>query len=235
MSVPVARLIYHPRRECRRFGGKMVYFDTTMGNQDPYVWNDAFLHSYCHITQLHPEIGDVNLWVSGDRFPEFSRLYCDLVFVVAQKCQWADANSLSRGDPIVDSNQAWADHYRWHAQHPLSRRTRFTLKADPARSFQPQEADGTLIDIVPFLRDHGVSLHSLRTGMRAGTGSQPMTIPDAAAEAIVKTLEGAPVTLHGPELRAIRRDTPDLESLRYTAEDESETPQLSRHGARCGC
>jgi hypothetical protein len=117
------------------------------------------------------------------------------------------------------------------------RRTRFTLKADPARSFQPQEADGTLIDIVPFLRDHGVSLDSLRTGMRAGTGSQPMTIPDAVAEAIVKTLEGAPVTLHGLELRAIRRGTPDLESQGHAGEDEPEAsaPQVSRHGARCGC
>lgn len=73
--------------------------------------------------------------------------------------------------------------------------------------------------------------------MRAATGSQPMTIPDVAAEAIVKTLEGAPVTLHGPELRAIRRDTPDLESQGHAGEDEPEdsAPQLSRHGARCGC
>lgn len=35
--------------------------------------NDAFSHSYCHITQFHAEAGDINLWVSGDRFPEFSR------------------------------------------------------------------------------------------------------------------------------------------------------------------
>lgn len=82
-----------------------------------------------------------------------------------------------------------------------------------------------------------ISPDSLRTGMRAATGSQPMTIPDVAAEAIVKTLEGAPVTLHGPELRAIRRDTPDLESQGHAGEDEPEdsAPQLSRHGARCGC
>jgi hypothetical protein len=61
MSAPVARLIYHPRRECRRFGGTTVHFDSTVGNQDSYAWNDAFPHSYCHIKQLHPEVGDVNL------------------------------------------------------------------------------------------------------------------------------------------------------------------------------
>ena len=93
MSVPDARLIYHPRRQRRTFDSATVYFDSTAGNQDPYVWNDAFLHSYCHITQFHAEVGDVNLWVSGDRFPEFSHLYCDLVFVVARKCLWEDANS----------------------------------------------------------------------------------------------------------------------------------------------
>jgi hypothetical protein len=196
VSAPVTRLIYHPRRECRRFGEATVYFDATRGNQDPYVWNDSFLHSYCHITQLHPEVGDVNLWVSGDRFPEFTRLYCDLVFVVAQRCQWADANDLTRCDPVVDSDEAWADHYRWHAQHPLKRWSRLTLKADPDRSFQPQGADQGLIDIVPVLHEHGVALDALRSGMRAGIGSRPMTIPQVAGEAVVKRLSAA-VTLHG--------------------------------------
>jgi hypothetical protein len=120
VSAPAARLIYHPRREFRRFGGTAVYFDSTSGNQDPYVWNDVFLHSYCHITQFRAEVGDINVWVSGDRFPEFRSLYCDLVFVVARKCPWTDANDPSRHDPIVDSDEAWADHYRWYTQHPLS-------------------------------------------------------------------------------------------------------------------
>jgi hypothetical protein len=158
VSAPAARLIYHPRREFRRFGSTAVYFDSTSGNQDPYVWNDVFLHSYCHITQFHAEVGDINVWVSGDRFPEFSSLYCDLVFVVARTCPWTDANDLSRHDPMVDSDEAWADHYRWYPQHPLKRRSRFTLKADPDRSFQPQTGSGDLIDIVPCLREHGITL-----------------------------------------------------------------------------
>ena len=236
VSAPVTRLIYHPRRECRRFGGTTVYFDSASGNQDPYVWNDSFLHSYCHITQFHSEVGDVNLWVSGDHFPEFSRLYCDLVFVVAQKYPWADANDLSRCDPVVDSDEAWADHYRWYAQHPLKRRSRFTLKAHTGRSFQPQEADGSLIDIAPLLQEHHVSLDALRAGMRAGTSSQPVTIPDPAGEAIVKRLSAA-VTLDGQKLRAIRRHSPDLESPGPGQGDQpsNPVPQGSRHGAHCGC
>jgi hypothetical protein len=95
-------------RQRREFGSTVVYFDSTTGNQDPYVWNEAFLHSYCHITRFHAEAGDINLWVSGDRFPQFSRLYCDLVFTVARKCLWTDANDLHRDDPLVDSDEAWA-------------------------------------------------------------------------------------------------------------------------------
>jgi len=174
------------------------------------VWNDAFLHSYCHITQFHAEAGDINLWVSGDRFPEFGRLFCDLVFVVARKCPWAQANDLSRDDPVVDSGQAWADHYRWYLQHPLTRRSRFTLKADPGQSFQPQAGDGDFIDLVPHLEEHGITLASLRAGMHAGTGSQPMTIPVPAAEEITRALARARAILWGPELRKIRLGHPDL-------------------------
>jgi hypothetical protein len=184
------------------------YFDSTTGNQDPYVWNEAFLHSYCHITRFHAEAGDINLWVSGDRFPQFSRLYCDLVFTVARKCLWTDANDLHRDDPLVDSDEAWADHYRWYCQHPLSRRSRYTLKADPGRSFQPQAADGGLIDIAPVLLEQGINLSDLQAGMNAGIGSQPIMIPIAAATAIEQTLRHAPVILTGAELQKLRKDNP---------------------------
>jgi hypothetical protein len=236
MPVPSARLIYHPRRECRIFGSATVYFDSTAGNQDPYVWNDAFLHSYCHITQFHAEAGDINLWVCGDHFPQFSHLYCDLVFVVARKCPWDDANDLRRDDPLVDSGRAWADHYRWYAQHPLTRRSRCTLKADPARSFQAQTADGNLIDIVPLLQEQGTGLPELRVGMHAGTGSQPMTIAIAAAEAIAKTLKHAPVIRTGPELRKIRLDHSDLASPAPAGDPAvTQITEQSRRCPHCGC
>lgn len=235
MSAPAARLIYHPRREFRRFGSTAVYFDSTSGNQDPYVWNDVFLHSYCHITQFHAEVGDINVWVSGDRFPEFSSLYCDLVFVVARTCPWTDANDLSRHDPMVDSDEAWADHYRWYPQHPLKRRSRFTLKADPDRSFQPQTGSGDLIDIVPCLREHGITLDSLRAGLRAGTGSQPMTIPVPVAKAITQALSCSHPTLRGPDLRKIRLRNPELQSPAWDAGPSADgVTQASPHSTRCG-
>ncbi|MDJ0554775.1 MAG: hypothetical protein QNJ68_10100 [Microcoleaceae cyanobacterium MO_207.B10] len=42
-------LIYHPSRLVSAFETIRVYHDTTNGNQDPYLWNQKFLHTYCHI------------------------------------------------------------------------------------------------------------------------------------------------------------------------------------------
>lgn len=56
---------------------------------------------------------------------------------------------------------------------PLTRRSRFTLKADPEHSFQAQACDAGLIDIVPLLEDHGITLASQRAGMHAGPAHSP--------------------------------------------------------------
>ena len=75
-------IIYHPKRQSSTYKNTVIYHDNIRGNQDPYIWNRRFLHTYCHITQLSPKIGYINFWVSGDTFPLFNHLYCDLVFVI---------------------------------------------------------------------------------------------------------------------------------------------------------
>jgi hypothetical protein len=137
---------------------------------------------------------------------------------------------------VVDSGEAWADHYRWYPQHPLTRRSRFTLKADPEQSFQAQASDGDLIDIVPLLGEHGITPASLRAGMHAGTGSQPMTILVPAAGAVTRTLARARTILRGPELPKIRLDNPDLQSPAPDGDMPSDgAPPASSHSHRCGC
>jgi hypothetical protein len=110
-------LIYHPPRDISTFGDMKVYHDPIKrGNQDPYIWNKQFLHTYCHITQLkltQLTRNDINFWVSGDTFPDFSHLYCDLVFVVQDKCLWKERNYVGCTDQIVDSKEAFIDHYQW--------------------------------------------------------------------------------------------------------------------------
>jgi uncharacterized protein YciI len=178
--MPSSHLIYHPKRQVSKAGRYSVYHDKFGGNEDPYIWNEQFLHTYCHITQLKNEEGQTNFWISGDTWPNFNALYCDCVFVIAEKHDWDDANTMRRSDPIVDSDQAYEHHYKWgdkeHGHHQLKRRGRYTLKADPKRSFQPQDGKGSLIDILPFLNSQGISTQKLRTAMNTGRGSRPFKL-----------------------------------------------------------
>jgi hypothetical protein len=206
-------LIYHPARAVSRFDNVTVYHDFIGGNQDPYVWNDRFLHTYCHITQMSPAISDINFWVGSDTFPNFSRLYCDLVFVVAEKVYWRQSNAIEPDDPIVETSEAYADHYRWaRDQHPLRRRRRFTLKADPRRSFQPQDARQSLLDVVPFLTDCGLSLAELREGLRAGFTSKPLRLGSPAIPLYEWLDQHASVKLAGSPLYTIRQQNPQRAS-----------------------
>jgi len=180
------------------------------------VWSTRFLHTYCHMTQMSPAVGDVNFWVSGDTFPRFP-------ISTAISSSWSrkrptgrKPTSLRVGDPLVDSDEAFIDHYRWAAyQHRLKRRRRFTLKADPDRSFQPQDSDKRLLDVVPFLEKQRLPLESLRTGLRAGITSKPMRLDGSIVGSLYQWVnEQAPVKLTGETLQAIRRVNPQLASPR---------------------
>ncbi len=207
-------LIYHPSRVRTAFDSITIYHDHIGGNQDPYIWNNQFLHTYCHITQMSPTVGDINFWVSGDFFPNFSYLYCDLVFVVAEKLYWANANTINRNDAIVDSDEAYNDHYRWATcQHHLKRRRRYTLKAEQDRSFQPQNIDQNLINILPFLINQGLSLDAVRQGLRAGFNSKPLKLGSVALSLYNWLEQYAPVKLNGTQLYKLRKDNPHLASL----------------------
>jgi hypothetical protein len=72
--------------------------------------------------------------------------------------------------------QAWADHYRWYPQHPLTRRSRSTLKADPEHSSQAQASDGDLTSRAGPLDAPG-------TGPRAAT-TRELVLGGVLAEAV---------------------------------------------------
>lgn len=206
-------LIYHPRRCHSQLDGVTIYHDQTEGNQDPYVWNRQFLHTYCHISQMRPKPGDINFWVSGDTFPNFSELYCDLIFTVKDKIYWSTANAIDRGSDVVDSDESYQDHYRWHGQHYFKCRRRYTLKAEPDRSFQPQAQNGALLDIVPDLLQIGFTLAELRAGLKSGFSSKPMRIHSSKElELYQKIFERAATHLRGIDLQFLRQKYPSLGS-----------------------
>jgi hypothetical protein len=206
-------LIYHPKRRVSNFGKVVVYHDSTTGNQDPYIWNQPFLHTYCHITQMSPEIGHINFWVSGDTFPNFTQLFCDLVFVVQEKVYWQECNTIDRHNPIVESEEAFNDHYGWAEQHHFQRRRRFTLKANPLQSFQPQTSENKLLDVLPVLVQMDLSVETLRKGMHAGTGSCPLRLDDDVTNALYTWLQrSASIKLGGDVLARIRKEHRELAS-----------------------
>ena len=210
-----SHIVYHPRRRVAQFGSKSVYFDATRGNQDPYIWSTRFLHTYCHMTELQDPIkGDVNFWVSGDRFPQFRQLFCDLVFVVDHVHHWPDANYIASLDPAVESTEAYTDHYMWAShQHRFLKKKRRTLKAHPRQSFQPQNGSGGLIDIVPFLRSLGWTVPKLRLALQKGRGSKPLPLTPKISRALYHTIfQGSQTKLRGSQLRPIRQRSPQLAS-----------------------
>jgi hypothetical protein len=174
----VSYLIYHPRRNETVFEDLTVFHDAFGGNEDPYVWNDKFLHTYCHITQLENVVGQVNFWISGNSYPNFTQLFCDCVFVIESKWYWKNRNSIENTDSLVDNAQAFEHHYQWpgRGHHFYKKRRRYTLKADASRSFMPQNENRKLIDILPFLNENGISTDALVKAMTSKRGSRPFRL-----------------------------------------------------------
>jgi hypothetical protein len=157
----------------------------------------------------------MEFWATGDSFPNFKVLECDLVFVIDEKTYWLDPNHISQSDPVVDSAAAYADHYSWVEDHQFRRRRRFTLKADRTHSFQPQTSNGELLDIVPGLNQIGLTEHVVARGIQSGYGAKPMHLDRDQSAGLYDWLDRqSPVKLTGPELSAIRDKHPELSSRR---------------------
>ena len=189
--MPDSYLIYHPKRNYGVYGGHHVHHDRLfVGNEDPYIWNDRFLHTYCHITQMKNEVGQINFWVGSDNFSQLNNLWCDCVFVVDEVSYWANRNFIAPTDKIVDSPEAFQYHYQWAAkgQHTFTRRERYTAKANSEHSFQPQDSNGNLIDVIPFLNRHAINTSALKVGLTAGVGSKPLKLPDTIGQLLYQYL-----------------------------------------------
>ena len=171
-------IIYHPKRNSTKIESHIIYHDVFGRNEDPYIWNDKFLHSFCHMTQITPQIGDIIFWCSGNSYPDFTELVCDCVFLVKEKVYWKSKNEIQLTDIIVDNEQAFEKHYKWvnppNNEHYFKRRKkRFTLKADMDKSFQPQNINRRLIDIIPFLNTLNIPTESLVNSIAKTRNGKP--------------------------------------------------------------
>lgn len=204
-------LVYHPKREVSEIRDLKIYHDSFFGNQDPYLWNEQFLHSFCHITQLRVQPKDILFWVSGDTYPNFTKLFCDCVFVIAKKEYWENANHIQPTDFIVDNEQTFDHHYKWvnppFNQHLFKRRRRYTLKADSEKSFQPQTRNKELIDLIPFFDQQGISPETLINSIsRNKSGKKSMNsrafklTPEHSRKLYDYLTENSPIKIKGKDV-----------------------------------
>jgi hypothetical protein len=150
---------------------------------------------------LKNEEGQVNFWVSGNTYPHFTHLFCDCVFVIDEKIYWHENNAIVINDPIVDNNQTFDHHYRWFHQHPLKKRRRYTLKADPDSSFQPQMNGGVLVDILPFLNNNGIATNFLIQNITSQKGSRPFKLIDNIGISLYQHLSNSPLKIYGRNIQ----------------------------------
>ena len=219
-------LFFHPERKCCKHGCINIYYDDFNGNQDPYIWNENFLHSFCKITDYSYNKRtdqDVIFWISiiEDEKVNRYRYICDLVFKVKKCCFWyksieEQSNAIANNqflritDDIVEGKKnAFRDHYSWvekgdHVWKANYKRRRITLKADENFSFQPQDACGNLTDITELLKE-GVNFDVTRLPDKKGTSYKAFELTDEQSQKLYCEINRkAKIKLKGKKLECIR-------------------------------
>jgi predicted nucleotide-binding protein (sugar kinase/HSP70/actin superfamily) len=216
-------LLYHSKLKRTQLDGIIIYHDYPDHNQDPYLWNTQFLHTYCHMNNLRKmeqviHEGDISFWVSAGKKEvrkNFTVLLCDLVFVVKDKIPWQDSNYIKNTDPLVDSKEAYEDHYQWWIDHEFKEKQlrygpRFTLEADASRSFQPLDENQQRIDILEFLLEIGVDEQALRNTFGVGLFSRPFHLDSAVALSLYDLLSQKAYFIRtGDQLQKLRQQYPE--------------------------
>lgn len=68
-----------------------VYCDNFKGNQDPYVWSERFLNTFCKTNQIKAsqlKKGDTLFWFTRQGTPSDDKWFVDLVFIVDEISYW---------------------------------------------------------------------------------------------------------------------------------------------------
>lgn len=215
-------LIYHPERKTHEelcSEAKFVYYDSFSGNQDPYIWNEKFLYSYCQLQNRREylldrlAVGDCLFFVSTERgSTQLKFLVCDLVFEIEEIKQWKEPF------PKYDSlcNYSWKDHYRWWVDHPncLIESKRYSFVASSEKSFQPIKPDGKLVNILRTLTDNDEDISQILTRNKTtekACASKPIEISTRSGLAVLKKLNHDLYHKHyGAELFKLRNEKKEI-------------------------
>jgi hypothetical protein len=169
-------IIFHPKRALVDVTASIIKRNKTLswqgkvfvdrvkngtGNEDPYVFNDPWLYSYCKIRYLLPkfkppvENGSILLFCNGSKAAQ-RRLEIDTVFVVAEKLPWV-IKSLNLPEKYAKhqdnpASALWNNHFKFGIGERREHPGRFTIEAKMHSngsdySFLPYSKECHLVEI----------------------------------------------------------------------------------------
>jgi hypothetical protein len=137
MNTPLHYLIFHPERYRQRFDVRgtalrksgtvepwsgTVWADSERGNQDPYIWHEPWLYSFCHADTLQHTVPKHRVDVGSKLFfcdtheARKGNLRVDTVFVVSTREPWTEIGAAvpERFAALQTARDApvWTDHFR---------------------------------------------------------------------------------------------------------------------------
>ena len=220
----------HQNRIEVKIDDTIVYCDNFKGNQDPYVWSERFLNTFCKTTQIKAsqlKKGDTLFWFSRQGNPSEDRWFVDLVFIVDEISYWEKSDKAGEAvdypfehyndvklSTIKYDEYSYKDHYEWaKSDHPKTSsrpKRRFTIVASK-ESYQPQTEHKELIEI----KDKYI-LDMFEQSPRGGSGFRCKEITDKQVECIENfILANKKIELKGSDLFKLRRDSKKWESKEY--------------------
>ena len=225
-------IMLHQNRIEVKIDDTIVYCDNFKGNQDPYVWSERFLNTFCKTTQIKAsqlKKGDTLFWFTRQGTPSDDKWFVDLVFIVDEIIYWEKSDSDKVGkvgdNPFEHYNDvklstikydeySYKDHYEWaKSDHPKTSsrpKRRFTIVASK-ESYQPQTEHKELIEI----KDKYI-LDMFEQSPRGGSGFRCKEITDKQVEYIENfILANKKIELKGSDLFKLRRDSKKWESKEY--------------------
>lgn len=220
-------LYFHPKPVCDSYGNMNIYHDKFGNNEDPYIWSEQFLHSFCKITNYaysKRTQNDIIFWISItiNREDNSYNYLCDLVFKIEKWDFWYETfneqkkaivtnKELTINDAVVDGDEeAFEYHYSWinrgeHKWKPTYKRRRLTLKADPVLSFQPQNQQGNLVDITELLKTI-VNFNIEKLPPKSGTSYKAIKLDEEQACKLYEEVNRlAFIKLKGKDLKNLRK------------------------------
>lgn len=123
-SVPVKALAIENNKLVTNWVGNIFVDSIGKGNEDPFVFSDPWLYSYCHATQLKRnegieslQVGSIIIFVSGQD-AEKGFLSVDTVFLIADLQKWKRTPNLElpfKYDKHYkdEKSMLWNRHFRF--------------------------------------------------------------------------------------------------------------------------